>query len=578
MISEALGVANVDPETIAYLEAHGTATSLGDPIEIQAVTRAFRESTDRKAFCAIGSVKSNFGHLDVAAGVTGLIKTVLALENRELPPTVHYERPNPKIDFASSPVYVNATLTPWPAGKLGDAPRRAGVNSFGLGGTNAHVVLEEAPAPEPALHTRPWQLLTLSARTPEALAATGERLAAHFTEAPEQDLADAAYTLAVGRHPFAVREALVSRDPADAAACLAAGDPVRILKSPAAAESWPESGRPVAFVFPGQGAQHVGMGRDLYESEAVFRDEVDRAAAFLAPRLGLDLRHILYPAAGGEEEAVRQMARTLVAQPALLVVEIALARLLATWGVKPQAMIGHSLGEYAAAVLSGVFTLEQALELVVERGRLIEQLGIGEGGKMLAVPLSEAEIAPFLVGAEVHLAAMNGPALVSVAGPAAAVADLSSRLAARASSRCPSRSPSPAIRRRPSRPSPPIASGWRRWVPRRRRSPSCRAAPASGSRRPRRSILATGRGTCVCRCASRMASSRCEASREWSSGGRPERRPVSHAALAPRLARGAAGDRRHAPDQGHQLRPRHPARRPGPALGRRSAHRLAALL
>jgi amino acid adenylation domain-containing protein len=427
VISEALGVAGVDPETIAYIEAHGTATALGDPIEIQAVTRAFREYTDRKAFCAIGSVKSNFGHLDVAAGVTGLIKTVLALENRELPPTLHFERPNPKIDFASAPVYVNAALAPWPNGT---GPRRAGVNSFGLGGTNAHVVLEEAPEPEPALHTRPWQLLTLSARTPEALEAAGERLAAHFADC-SGDLADAAYTLAVGRRAFGVRQALVCRDPADAAACLTAGDPVRLLKSPAAAESWPESGRPVAFVFPGQGAQHVGMGRDLYESEAVLRDEVDRAAAFLAPRLDLDLRRILYPEPGGEEEAARQMARTLVAQPALLVVEIALARLLATWGVRPQAMIGHSLGEYAAAVLAGVFTLEQALDLVVERGRLIEQFG-GDGGKMLAVPLSEAEIAPFLAGStgEVHLAAMNGPALVSVAGPAAAVADLSTRLAA----------------------------------------------------------------------------------------------------------------------------------------------------
>jgi amino acid adenylation domain-containing protein len=432
VISEALAVAGIDPTTVAYIEAHGTGTALGDPIEIQAVTRAFREYTDRERFCAIGSVKSNLGHLDVAAGVTGLIKTVLALENAELPPSLHYEQPNPRIDFDSAPVYVNAALAPWPV-SADDEPRRAGVNSFGLGGTNAHVVLEQAPELAAAVHSRPWQLLTLSARTAETLAAAGSRLAARLAEPSGLELADAAYTLATGRRPFAVRQALVCRDPADAAACLAAGDPVRLLSSAGAVEGWPESGRPVVFVFPGQGAQHAGMGRDLYDAEPVFRDEIDRAATLLAPRLGLDLRHVLYPEAGNEEEAAeaaRQLARTAVAQPALLVVEVALARLLASWGVRPQAMIGHSLGEYAAAVVAGVFTLEAALELVAERGRLIEQFS-DDSGRMLAVPLSEGEIAPFLAAnGEVHLAAMNAPSLVSVAGPAAAVAELTERLAA----------------------------------------------------------------------------------------------------------------------------------------------------
>ncbi len=426
VISEALAVAGIDPATIGYLEAHGTGTALGDPIEIRAVTRAFGETTGRRGFCAIGSVKSNLGHLDVAAGVAGLIKTVLALEHGEIPPSLHFEQPNPRIDFVSSPVYVNTALTAWPGGQAGDAPRRAGVNSFGLGGTNAHVVLEEAPAPQPSVRTRPWQLLTLSARTPDALAAAGERLAAHLAAHPGLDLADAAYTLAAGRRAFDWREALVCRDPEDAAACLAAGDPVRLLTAPEAAAGWPESGRPVAFIFPGQGAQHVGMGRDLYESEPIYREEIDLAAQLLLPRLGLDLRDVLYPAAGGEEEAARHLARTAVAQPALLAVEVALARLLMAWGLSPRAMLGHSLGEYAAAVLAGVFTFEQALDLVAERGRLIEQAS-GEAGVMLAVPLSEAEIAPFL-GGEVHLAALNAPSLVSVAGPAAAVADLTSRL------------------------------------------------------------------------------------------------------------------------------------------------------
>src|SRR5882724_9922367 len=373
VISEALAVAGVDPETVSYVEAHGTATALGDPIEIQAVTRAFREYTEKKGFCAIGSVKSNFGHLDVAAGVTGLIKTVLSLEHGEIPPSLHFERPSPKIDFAAAPVYVNAALAPWPQGTPEAPPRRAGVNSFGLGGTNAHVVLEEAPAPTPAVHTRPWQLLPLSARTPEALAAAGEQLAAHLSGRPAApaappakttELADTAYTLAIGRHEFAVREALVCRDPADAAACLQAGDPVRLLTASGPAGSWPESGRPVAFVFPGQGAQHVGMGRDLYASEPLFKETIDSAADRLAPRLGLDLRRVLYPAPGGEAEAARQLARTAVAQPALLTVEIGLARLLAAWGMRPKAMLGHSLGEYAAAVLAGVFTFEDALDLV----------------------------------------------------------------------------------------------------------------------------------------------------------------------------------------------------------------------
>jgi amino acid adenylation domain-containing protein len=434
-ISEALAVSGVDPETIRYIEAHGTGTALGDPIEIQAVTRAFRGYTERRGFCAIGSVKSNLGHLDVAAGVTGLIKTVLALEHGEIPPSLHYEQPNPRIDFAAAPVYVNAALKAWPEGPEADTPRRAGVNSFGLGGTNAHVVLEQAPAPAPPLHSRPWQLLTLSARTPEALHAAGARLAARLggDSGDASDLADAAYTLATGRRVFDLREALVCRDPADAAACLAAGDPVRLLTAPGAAGGWPEAGRPVAFVFPGQGAQHVGMGRDLYDSEPAFRVEIDGAAELLAPRLGLDLRHVLYPEAGGEAEAARQLARTAVAQPALLAVEVALARLLGSWGVRPRAMLGHSLGEYAAAVLAGVFTFEAALELVAERGRLIEEVGAAGGtGTMLAVPLSEAEIAPFLAGGtgEVHLAALNAPSLVSVAGPAAAVAELTSRLAA----------------------------------------------------------------------------------------------------------------------------------------------------
>jgi non-ribosomal peptide synthase protein (TIGR01720 family) len=414
--------AEVEPDTISYVEAHGTGTALGDTIEIAALTRAFRAGTARRGFCAIASAKTQIGHLDAAAGVAGLLRCALALAHRRLPPNLHFARPNPRIDFAASPFYVNAQLAEWPAGP---APRRAGVSSFGIGGTNAHVVVEEAPEPEPAGPGRPWQLFVLSARTAPALAAAAANLAEHLGRAPGLDPADAAYTLQVGRKGFAHRRAVVARGIADLAQVLAGAAPRRLLAGAGPVHG--EAERPVAFLFPGQGAQHPGMAGELYREEAVFRAEIDRCAELLRAPLGRDIRQLLAPLAGEEEAASRELAETGLTQPVLFAVEYALARLWMDWGVKPRVMLGHSLGEYVAACLAGVFTLEEALTLVAARGRLMQGL---ERGSMLAVPLPEDEVRA-LLGADLSLAAVNAPALCLVAGPAGAVEQLAGSLRAR---------------------------------------------------------------------------------------------------------------------------------------------------
>jgi acyl transferase domain-containing protein len=418
-IARAHAMAGVDPATITYVEAHGTGTELGDPIEIAALTQVFRAGTDRRGFCAIGSVKTNIGHLDAAAGVAGLIKTVLALEHRALPPSLHFEAPNPNIDFASGPFQVNAALTAW--SRSDEVPRRAGVSSFGIGGTNAHVVLEEAPAPPPAALSRPVQVFTLSARSGEALERAGAALAGHLTEYPDLAPGDVAFTLHRGRATFSHRRVVVAATLEEAARALREGDARRVLSRVEAGKD-----RPVVFMFTGQGSQYVGMGRGVYESEPLFRDIIDRCAAMLAPPLGLDLREVIYPAPEAADAARTRLATTAITQPALFVVEYALARLYMEWGLRPTAMLGHSIGEYVGATLAGVMSLDDALALVAERGRLMEV----PGGAMLAVPLPEAEVRA-LLPATVAVAAVNGPALTAVSGPAADVAALQSRLASR---------------------------------------------------------------------------------------------------------------------------------------------------
>lgn len=412
VIAEALAVAGVDPETINYVEAHGTATSLGDPIEIKALTRAFGGDKARKNYCGIGSVKSNIGHLDAGAGIAGLIKTVLSLKHKMIPPSLHFEKPNPKLDLESSPFYVNAKLSQWKAGRT---PRRAGVSSFGIGGTNAHLILEESPVVETSKKSRPSQLLVLSARTGSALNAATANLLEHLKQNPELELADAAYTLQVGRRGFNHRRMLVCSDTNDAVAALEKPDAKRVFTL-----SGEPKNHPIVFMFTGQGSQYVNMGLDLFHTEPSFREQVDRCSQLLKPLLGLDLRDVLYPGEGQAKEAAQQLEQTCITQPALFVIEYALAKLWMRWGVRPQAMIGHSIGEYVAACLAGVLSLEDALKLVAARGRLMQEL---PRGAMLAVPLSR-DSAQAVLGERLSLAAVNGPRMCVISGPDDAIDEL----------------------------------------------------------------------------------------------------------------------------------------------------------
>ncbi len=409
-------VAEVDADSISYVETHGTGTPLGDPIEIAALNQAFSYSTDAKGFCAIGSVKTNIGHLDVAAGITGLIKTALMLKHRMIPPSLHYEQPNPKIDFANSPFYVNTKLTEWKTDKL---PRRAGVSSFGIGGTNAHVVLEEAPISEPAEDSIPWHLLVLSARTDTALERMTDNLATYLQEHPHSNLADVAYTLQVGRQHFSHRRMLVCQDYNDALQALIAKDNYRLLSSTEYLRD-----RPVVFLFPGQGAQYAYMTEELYRLSSTFRQHVDRCCELLKPHLECDLRDVLYPEKRNNDEDTQRLQQTLLAQPALFVTEYALSKTWMDWGVKPSAMLGHSVGEYVAACLAEVFSLEDALRVIAARGRLAQALPTGA---MLAVELTEDETRA-LLNDRLSLAAINGPSRCVVAGPTEDIVALEQRL------------------------------------------------------------------------------------------------------------------------------------------------------
>jgi acyl transferase domain-containing protein/acyl carrier protein len=409
VIAEAQAMAGVTGDEVTYVETHGTGTSLGDPIEVAALTRAFRRTTQNKNFCAIGSLKTNIGHLDAAAGVAGLIKVALALENRTLPPSLNFQKPNPAIDFANSPLYVKQKLSEW---QPANGRRVAGVSSFGIGGTNAHVVLEEALRAAASGESRPWQLLAISARTPGALEKATDRLAEFLASHRGLNLADVAFTLQQARKAFVHRRVLAAKDMEDAINLLQTRDPKRVRSGRAF-----EGDATVAFMFPAQGAQHVNMGRDLYDAKPVFREQVDRCVEHLKPHLGLDLRKLLYPADKDAEEASEQLRQTRFTQPAMFTVDYALAQLWMSWGIMPAAMVGHSLGEYVAATLAGVFELEDALALVAERARLMQEL---PPGSMLAVHLSEGELKPYLQG-DVSLAAANAPQLSVVSGPTEAI-------------------------------------------------------------------------------------------------------------------------------------------------------------
>jgi phthiocerol/phenolphthiocerol synthesis type-I polyketide synthase E len=410
--------AQVDADTIGYVETHGTATHVGDPIEVAGLTRAFRASTDRRGFCPIGSVKANIGHTDAAAGVAGFIKVVLSLQHGLVPPSINCAAPNPQIDFASSPFFVNTSPRPW---SRDGTPRRAGVSSFGMGGTNAHAVVEEAPPRPAAGPALPHQLLVLSAKTPGALDAVTRNLAGHLDTHPGQPLAEVAYTLQVGRLAMPRRRFAVCRDREDAGDVLGGRMPDRLHTADGEARE-----RPVAFLLPGQGAQHAEMARGVYESVGRFRAVVDECCAILAGAGGPDLRALFRPTAGDALPPER-LERTEIAQPGLFVVEYALARLWMGWGVSPGAMIGHSVGELVAATLAGVLSLPDGLALVAARGRLMQAM---PPGSMLALPLPEAE-ARELLGRELAVAAVNGPRACVVSGPDAAIDGLARALAGR---------------------------------------------------------------------------------------------------------------------------------------------------
>ncbi len=419
-MAEALALAGVSPDSIGLIECHGTGTYVGDPIEVAALTQAFRQSTQRTGFCGIGSVKTNIGHLDTAAGVASLTKAVLSLQNKQMPPSLNYQAPNPTIDFRSSPFYVNDKLKDW---KAGAEPRRAAVNSLGVGGTNAFAIVQEPPeATQSVPSKRPFQLLTLSARNRTALDAATKKLAAFLNEQPEVDLADVAYTLHVGRKAFDQRRVLACRSRSEAIEILEANDPRRVFTHKVT------PGKPsVVFMFPGGGAQYPNMGKDLYDSEPLFREIVDNGFNLLQPKVDFDVRGTVFPTPDKFEAAAKLLQRPSVQLAPIFILEYALAKLLMSWGIQPDALIGHSLGENTAACLSGVMSFPDALGLVTLRGQLFERV---PAGGMITVPLKPDDLRA-LLGDKLDLAVVNSPEFCVASGRDEDLEELHKTLTAR---------------------------------------------------------------------------------------------------------------------------------------------------
>ena len=434
-VAMAHAMADIDPKSIGYVEAHGTATPIGDPIEVTALRRVFENTTDEtsdtdsKQYCAIGSVKGNIGHTVAAAGVAGLIKVAMALHDEQIPATLHYENPNPQLDIENSPFYVCDSLTPW---TRTESPRRGGVSSFGVGGTNAHILLEEAPVAAPqtsdsvkdkTANELPVSILPISGKTADALVANVDNLATHLKSSQDDpdSLVEAAQTLQLGRDEFIYRAAIVSDSTTDAVNVLTDKKPPRLMKRKASATP-----RDVVFMFPGQGSQYVRMGKNLYDHSPIFKQNLDRCAEILLPLLERDLRDVLFPEAGGEEAATEILRNTQFTQPALFAIGYSLAKVWLAWGVEPTALMGHSIGEFAAACTAGVFSLEDGLKIIAERGQAMQAL---PGGSMMSVRLPGTEVEPMLWG-DMAIGSYNGPSLCVVAGPDDQVAELQAKLEA----------------------------------------------------------------------------------------------------------------------------------------------------
>lgn len=417
VIQMAQASAGIHPESISYIEAHGTGTPLGDPIEIAALEKAFRNNgATKKQYCAIGTGKTNIGHLDAAAGVTGLIKTVLQLKKEKIPALLHFNSPNPKIDFDNSPFYPAKELMDW---KRGNQPRRAGVSAFGVGGTNAHVILEEAPSPIPTSQSRCYQILPLSAKTETALGTMVGNLANFLKANPETNLADASHTLVVGRRRFDYRSSVCARDTTDAI------EKLRALSAKSVKKLGDGFQDPrIVFLFPGQGSQYVNMGKELYENESVFREAVDECSIILNEHLGMDIRKTLYPSHENLAKAEKEINETQNTQPAIFVIEYATAQLWLSWGIEPSALIGHSIGEYVAAVMCETFSLADVLELVSHRAQLMADL---PGGSMLAVRKGVQDLAEY-INEEVAIAAINSPNISTLSGPTETIVALQEKL------------------------------------------------------------------------------------------------------------------------------------------------------
>jgi len=421
VVAEAIAMAGVSPETIGMIEAHGTGTEIGDPIEVNGLTQVFRTQTDEVGYCALGSVKTNIGHLQITSGTAGFIKTALSLHHALIPPLLNFNTPNPALGLDKSPFFINTKAVPW---KKQDAPRRAGINSLGIGGTNAHAVLEQAPELPPLENAfvRPQNILTFSARNEKALSALTQRYLAYLSGKPDADMNNVCFTANTGRKLFDHRLSVVGTDANNFAKSLQAHlkneSTPSIFTGQAAGKKRPKIG----FLFTGQGAQYLDMGRELFETQPVFRAELERCAQLFTPLLDLSLLEVMF--AENSEDHVARLNQTGYAQPALFSIGYALAKLWQSWGVEPDCVMGHSLGEFAAACIAGVFSLEDGAKIVAQRARLMQALP--SGGEMWMLQAAESDVRSFLKGHEktVSIAALNGPLSTVISGDARALASI----------------------------------------------------------------------------------------------------------------------------------------------------------